>query len=127
MSEDILLKINIKYGELESNIEGNYSEVWKFTNEFLKNVKLNFSNSSKNAIISTKGKSVSNILLDLRNTSFFDDPKSSKDCFKKLKEFGKTDITSNAISMALKDLVEKGELKRIQETGKFLYTAPYVS
>jgi len=46
-----------------------------------------------------------------------------------LKEIGKTGITPNAISMALKSLIEKGELIRREDPekqGKFLYSSPYI-
>jgi hypothetical protein len=124
------LKIFLKYGKLEASLEGNYSEVWKFSNDFLKSIRQNFDSKSTNAIISTKNKSVADILIDLRNSSFFDEPKSSPDCFKKFKELGKTGITPNAISMALQKLAQKAELKRYEDSnklGKYVYIAPYIS
>jgi len=123
---DKTLRISIKYGDLEAEIEGSFDEVWKYTNDFFKQVKISLDSSSKGAIISTKGKSVPEILIELRNTGFFDEPKASNQCFSKLKELGKTDITPNAVSMALKNLVKEGELKRTREGGKFLYIAPYI-
>ena len=44
----------------------------------------------------------------------------------RLKEFGKTEIKPNAIQMALKRLVETGELKRVSQGKGFAYIAPYV-
>jgi len=123
---DKTLKISIRYGDLEAEIEGSFDEVWKYTNDFFKQIRISLDSSSKGAIISTKGKSVPEILIELRNTGFFDEPKASNQCFNKLKEHGKTDITPNAVSMALKNLVKEGELKRTREGGKFLYIAPYV-
>ena len=123
---DKTLKISIRYGDLEAEIEGSFDEVWKYTNDFFKQIRISLDSSSKGAIISTKGKSVPEILIELRNTGFFDEPKASNQCFNKLKELGKTDITPNAVSMALKNLVKEGELKRTREGGKFLYIAPYV-
>jgi len=117
------LKINIKYGDLETNIEGEYLVVWKISNDFLKGIRQNL--DPKNSTISIKGKSVSGILIELRNQNYFDLPKSSPDCFNKLKELGKTGVTPNAISMALKSLVENGELIRKEDSekpGKFVYS-----
>src|SRR5208337_1990196 len=121
------LKVHIKYGDLETDLEGEYLEVWKISNDFLKGIKQNL--DTKNSIISIKGKSVPEILLELRNQNYFNNPKSSPDCFYKLKEIGKTGITPNAISMALKSLIEKGELIRREDPekqGKFLYSSPYI-
>ncbi len=131
MSNDVSyppLKINIKYGDLETSLEGEYSDVWKISNDFLKSIRQNL--DTKKPILSIKDKSVSGIIIDLRNNNFFNTPKSSPDCFNKLKELGKTGMTPNAISMALKSLVEKGELIRREDSekpGKFVYSAPYMS
>ena len=122
------LKINIKYRDLEANLEGDYSEIWKLSNDFLKSIKQNL--DTKNPILTIKDKSVSDIIIDLRNSNYFNTPKSRTDCFNKFKDLGKTGITPNAISMALKTLVEKGELSRREDSekpGKFVYTAPYIS
>ena len=121
------LKVFIKYGDLEGEIEGAFDEVWKFTNNFFKQIKATLVSGSKNVVISTEGKSVPEILIKLRNSGFFDEPKSSKQCFNKLRELGKTDITPNAVSTALKDLVKKGELKRKSQSRGFVYVAPYVN
>jgi len=121
-----ILKVVIKYGDLEAEIEGTFDEVWKFTNSFFKQIKVNLVSGSRSAVITTEGKSVPEILVELRNTGFFDEPKNSKQCFNKLKELGKTDITPNAVSMALKGLVKRGELKRISQGRSFAYVAPYI-
>lgn len=123
---DETLRVSIKYGELEAEIEGTFDKVWKFTNNFFKQIKMNLGFSSKSAVIPTEGRSVPEILVELRNSGFFDEPKSSKQCFNKLKGLGKTGITPNAASMALKNLVKKGELKRVIESKGFAYIAPYV-
>lgn len=102
------LKVSIKYDELEAKIEGTFDEVWKFTNSFFKQIKANLVSGSGSVVITTEGKSVPEILVELRNNGFFDEPKSSKQCFNKLRELGKTDMTPNAVSMALKSLVKKG-------------------
>jgi hypothetical protein len=114
----------MKYGDLETSLEGEYSEVWKLSNDFLKGIRQNL--DTKNPIFSIKDKSVPDIIIDLRNGNYFNTPKSSPDCFNKFKELGKTGITPNAISMALKSLVEKGELTRredLEKPGKFVYSA----
>lgn len=119
------LKVHISYGDLETNIEGDYSDVWRLSNDFFKGIRQTL--DTKKSIISIKGKSVPEILLDLRNQNFFDASKSTSDCFNKLKELGKTGITQNAIAMALKSLVEKGELVRKEnpeKPGQFLYLSP---
>lgn len=120
------LKVAIKYGDLEAKIEGTFDEVWRFTNSFFKQIKVNLVSGSKSAVITTEGKSVPEILVELRINGFFDEPKSSKQCFNKLKELGKTDITPNAVSMALKGLVKRGELKRVLQGKSFAYIAPYI-
>ena len=121
-----LLKVHLKYGELEADVEGSFDDVWKTINNFLREIKANLVSESKSVVITTAGKTVPEILIELRNVGFFDEPKSSKQCLNKLKELGKTDITPNAISMALKKLVERGELKRVSQGKSFLYIAPYV-
>jgi len=98
-----ILRVSIKYGELEAEIEGTFDEVWMFVNNFFKQIKVNLVRGSKNAVITTEGKSVPEILVELRNNGFFDEPKSSRQCFNKLKKLGKTDITPNAVSMSLKE------------------------
>jgi len=123
------LKIFLKYGELESKFEGSYSEVWKFSNEFLNKISQSIALKSGNTSISLKNKTVPDSLIELRNRSYFDQPKNSYDCFKKFKELGKTDVQLKVIMMALKRLVEDGELKRQedpQKSGQFLYIAPYI-
>lgn len=87
---------------------------------------MNLVSDPKSVVITTTGKNVPEILVELRNNGFFDEPKSSKQCFNKLKELGKTDITPNAVSMALKGLVKKGELKRVLQGKSFAYIAPYI-
>lgn len=122
------LKVNMKYRDLEASLEGDYSEVWKLSNDFLKSIRQNL--DTKNPILTIKDKTVSDIIIDLRNSNYFNTPKSSPDCFNKFKDLGKTGITPNAISMALKSLVEKGELCRREDSekpGKFVYTAPYIN
>jgi len=121
-----ILKLVIRYGDLEAEMEGTYDEVWKFMNDFLKQVKASLVSDSRSAAITTEGKSVSKILIELRNNGFFNEPKNSKQCFNKLKDLGKTDITPNAVSMALKSLVMRGELKRISQGKGFVYVAPYI-
>lgn len=120
------LKVHVEYGELKADIEGDFDDVWKTINNFFKEVKAHLVSQTKGAIITTKGKSVPDVLLELRNVGFFDEPKSSKECLNKLKELGKTDITPNAVSMALKKLVERGELKRVSQGRSFVYVAPYI-
>jgi len=75
-----LLKVSIKYGDLEANLEGTFDEVWKLTNNFFKQIKRNLISNVKSVIIVTKGKSVPEILIELRNNGFFDEPKDSKQC-----------------------------------------------
>lgn len=121
-----LLGVTIKYGELEANMEGTFDEVWRLVNSFFKQIKANFISDTKGAVITTKGKSVPEILIELRNNGFFDNPKSSGQCLAKLKELGKTEIKLSAVQMALKRLVETGELKRASQSKGFAYIAPYV-
>jgi len=126
---NIPLKIFIRYGELEANIEGSFLDVWKFSNEFLNKISQNIAPKSGNTSISLKNKTVPDSLIELRNCSYFDQPKNSYDCFKKFKELGKTDVKQKVIMVALKRLVEDGELKRQedpQKPGQFLYIAPYI-
>jgi hypothetical protein len=123
------LKISLKYKEVEANFEGNYSEVWKFLNEFLKGIKQTLGPKEKNAIIISKDRSVPEILLELRDSCFFDNSKTSQECFNRLKELGKPKIKSDAVQMALQRLVQKGELARrvnIDKPGTFVYTSPYI-
>lgn|GEM_PF-1516469 len=121
-----LLKVSIKYGELEASMEGTFNEVWRLVNSFFKQIKSNLISDTKGAVITTKGKSVPEILIELRNNGFFDEPKNSRQCLTRLKELGKTEIKPNAIQMALKRLVETGELKRVSQGKGFAYIAPYV-
>jgi hypothetical protein len=119
-----LLKVYIKYKDLEASLEGDYSSVWKLSNDFLKGIRQNLDPSKP--IFTIKDKSVPDILVDLRNSGFFNIPKSSSECVNRLKELGKTDITPSAVSMALKFLVERGELTRQESSkkpGQFLYLA----
>lgn len=120
------LYVSIKYRELNVEIHGPYNDTWKSVNKIFKKIKFELETPSKNSIIVVKGKTVQEILIDLRNTSFFDTPRSSNQCFEKLKELGKTGLSTAAIQMALKRLVTEGELKRTGATNKYLYIAPYV-
>ncbi len=120
------LYVSIKYRELNVEIHGPYNDTWKSVNEVLKKIKFELDAPSKNSIIFVKGKTVQEILMDLRNTDFFDTPRTSNQCFEKLKELGKTGLSTAAIQMALKRLVVEGELKRTGATSKYLYMAPYV-
>jgi len=123
------LKIFLKYGELEAHYEGSYLEVWKFSNEFLNKISQNIAPNSKHNSISLKNKSVPESLIELRNCNYFNQLKNSHDCFKKFKELGKTNVKLKVIMVALKRLVEDGELKRQedpQNPGQFLYLAPYI-
>ncbi|MCX7998246.1 MAG: hypothetical protein N3A69_04745 [Leptospiraceae bacterium] len=122
-----LLQVNIKYGGLEANIEGDFDEVWKTINHFLKEIKVNLILQTKGAIIPIKRKNVPEVLMELRNVGFFDGLKNSKECIDKLKELGKTDVTPNAVSIALKNLVERGGLKRVSQGRIFAYMAPYIN
>jgi len=62
-----LLRVSIKYGELEAEIEGTFDEVWRLANSFFKQIKANLISDAKSAVITTKGKSVPEILVELRN------------------------------------------------------------
>jgi len=122
------LKISLKYGDLEANLEGNYSDVWKFTNDFLKGIKQTLGSKEKNAIIISKGRSVPEIIIQLRNSCYFDESKTSQECYNRLKELGKTEISPDAVQMALQRLVQKGELARrenVDKPGTFVYMAHY--
>lgn len=123
---DSHLYVSIRYRELNVEIHGPYNDTWKSVNEVFKKIKLELDTPSTTSIIVAKGKTVQEILINLRNTSFFDTPRSSNQCFEKLKELGKTGLSTTAIKMALKRLVTEGELKRIGATNKYLYLAPYV-
>ena len=48
---------------------------------FFKQIKVNLISDTKGAVITTKGKSVPEILIELRNNGFFDEPKNSRQCF----------------------------------------------
>ena len=124
------LKVLIQYRDLKAEVEGDFNEVWKTINSFLNKVRTILMQSDKTHIsVKRKGSksSITDILIELRNAGFFDKPRSSKDCITKIKELGKTNITPNAVQMALKHLVEKGELKRKMVKNKsYVYFAPYV-
>lgn len=122
-----VIKVHIKYKDLETNLEGDYSTIWKLSNDFLKGIRQNLDTSKP--IFTIKDKSVPDIIIDLRNSGYFDTPKNSTNCVARLKELGKTEITPNAVSMALKWLVEHGELRRQEDpnkSGHFLYLATNV-
>lgn len=118
------LKIHLEYRDLRAYIEGSFETVWKSINEFLMKVAQTF--TPKKAVVSTKGKDTPEIILTLRNRGFLNQKRLVREVYKKLKELGKTDITIDAIRMALKSLVEKGELKRSKKGNKFEYYAPYI-
>jgi len=125
------LKVLIQYGDLKAEFEGDFNEVWKTMNSFLNKVRTILMQSDRTHInVKRKGSkksSITDILIELRNTGFFDKPRSSKDCITKIKELGKTNITPNAVQMALKYLVEKGELNRKMVKNKsYVYFAPYI-
>jgi len=124
------LKVSIQYKDLKAEVEGDFNEVWKTINSFLNKVRTILMQSDGTHVgIKRKGSksSITDILIELRNTGFFDKPRNSKECITKIKELGRTNITPNAVLMALKYLVEKGELKRKMIKSKsYVYFAPYV-
>lgn len=121
-----VLRVSLKYKDLEAEINGDFDNVWRYTNDFFREIKKSLFTGHRSSIIHTDGKTVPEILIALRDNGFFNGPKSSKKCYNKLKELGRTDITQNAVSMALKNLVKKGELKRMSEGRSFNYIAPYI-
>lgn len=120
------LYVSIKYRESNVEIHDPYNDTWKSVNEIFKKIKIELDSPSKNSIIAVKSKTVQEILMDLRNTGFFDTPRPSSQCFEKLKELGKTGLSNVAVQMALKRLIEERELKRTGTTSKYLYIVPYV-
>ena len=121
-SQHNTLKVSTKYGKLEAEIEGTFDEVWKFTNSFFKQIKVSLVSNAKSVIIVTKGEGIPEILIELNN-GFFDEPRDSMQCLKKLKKLGKTEIKRSAVQMALKRLVELGKLKRVTQGRSFAYSA----
>jgi len=121
--EDIL-RVEIEYKDAKVKIEGQYNDVWKSVNEFFKKIKETFAPSS--SIVSVKGKNVPEILISLRDNGFFNEPKSCNKVYDEIKNLGKTDITSNAVSMALKDLSSLGEFRRFKLKKIYVYLAPYI-
>jgi len=124
MNNENILRVEIEYKDAKVKVEGEYDDVWKSINEFFKKIKETFFPAS--AIISVKGKSVPEILVSLRDNGFFNEPKTSKKAYNEIKMLGKTDITPNAVSMALKDLLSRGELRRFKLKNAYVYLAPYI-
>jgi hypothetical protein len=119
------LKVNIEYKELRLNLEGAYDDVWKSVNEFFKEIRNTLSPEISRAI-TVKGKNVPEILIELRNQGFFDEPRTVTQIYSRISELGKTEITPNAVSMSLKDLSAKGEFQRFKKGRGYVYIAPYV-
>ena len=119
-----IIHMKIKFNELESEFQGDYDSVWRLTNKFLLEVSRQF--RVEKQITTIKGKNVPDIILKLRDQGYFDSPKSSKDTIEKMSELGKTNITDNAIRMALKDLTERGSIKREKKGKEFQYNSPWV-
>ncbi len=117
--------VKIKFKDLETEFSGEFDNIWKLLNKYLNEVKKQF--TTQTHILSVKGKSIPEILINLRNQGFFDQGRTSSEIFRKMEAHGKTNITKNAISMALKKLTEDGELIRKKEGNKFLYFSSYVN
>ncbi|KXA99587.1 hypothetical protein AKJ43_02685 [candidate division MSBL1 archaeon SCGC-AAA261D19] len=109
MTED--LEIKIKYGDLQAEVKGEYSSVWKYTNEFFKKVRKEFKPEGESTF-SVEGKTLPEVITDLRDNGFFDKPRNSRATHRRVKELGKTGHTKSAVAMQLKNLSGKGELVR---------------
>ncbi len=114
----------ITLGELKLEATGSVEILRRTIAEFF--VQLAASKRGNGVPIATRQKSVREILMDLRDGGFFDEPKDTAACDRRLRELGKTDITRNAVAMALKALVEAGDLARRGSGKTFDYVSPAV-
>ena len=119
------LTAHIECGEFKGTFVGEYNEVWRSLNELLGRIaKSGIINSSDHSR-PVGALSVGDILVEMRNTGFFNTARSSNDAFIRVRELGRTNMTRNAVSMALKSLVGKGELTRQSKGKSYVYLSPF--
>lgn len=112
----------IAFGDLRLEATGGADVLRRIVAEFF--FRLSASKKRGGPSIAVGEKSVREILLELRGDGFFDEPKDTSSCYRRLRELGKTEVTRNAVSMALKTLVEKASLERKGAGKTYLYVSP---
>lgn len=117
------LKVHIEYGDLKADFSGNLSEVWQLLNSFLNKVSEVL---AKTVPIKVEGMSIPDVILSLRNSSWFDIPKDSMTTYQELKKKAVPSVKPEAVMMTLMSLVRKGEMKRFKKGRKYHYIAPWI-
>jgi hypothetical protein len=117
-------RVSISVGDLTMEASGSVDVLRRTVAEFF--ARLAAMKRGGEASVIVGDRSVREILLDLRDSGFFDEPRDSVSAYRRLREMGKTDITRNAVSMALKSLVEEGSLSRRAAGKTYAYVSPSV-
>jgi|SRR2546426_3288802 len=111
----------ITFGDLRLEATGSADVLRRAVAEFF--FRLGASKKRGGTSVTVGQKSVREILLELRDDGFFDEPKDSSACYQRLRELGKTEVTKNAVAMALKALVEEASLERKAAGKTYLYAS----
>lgn len=116
--------IRLSYRDLEAEMEGELRDVWKTINHLF--AKIEVSIEKQAGAIDVGQLNVSEVIVELRDREFLNEVRDRGTIFQRLQELGKTDISKEAVSMALKRLVTAGELKRRQVDNQYFFYAPWV-
>jgi hypothetical protein len=115
----------ITFGDFKLEATGSADVLRRTVVEFF--LRLNASKKGRGLLITVGQKSVREILLDLRDNGFFDEPRDTMSCYLRLRELGKTGVTRNAVAMALKALVEEASLVRRGSGKTYVYISAEVA
>lgn len=114
------LKAILELKDAKVTFEGNYDEVWRSIEEYLQRPNPSFDGGVAKGFKSGK-KSVAGMILELKDEGFFNQGRTPHETYLRIRERGRTNITSNAVSMALKRLVEISRMKRQSKGAGYVY------